>query len=57
MEKIECPYCHYDGGSEYGTNMPYVSNHVVLKMDCAKCGRTFNIKQNIQKQMKENVRF
>jgi len=44
MKKIECPYCHYSGGSEYGTNMPYVDNLGVLKLDCAKCKRTFNVK-------------
>ena len=44
MEKIECPYCGYAGGLEYGTNMPYVSNYTVFKMDCAKCGRTWVIK-------------
>lgn len=44
MEKIECPYCHYDGGLEYGTNMPYVTIGG-LEMLCAKCRRTFKLKR------------
>ena len=44
MEKIKCPYCGYDGGPEYGTNAPFIDNLGVLKMDCARCTRRFNVK-------------
>ena len=44
MEKIKCPYCGYDGGPEHGTNMPFIDNLGVLKMDCAKCRRRFNVR-------------
>ena len=45
LKDIKCPYCGYDGGPEYGTNMPYIDNLGVLKMDCAKCTRKFNIRR------------
>ena len=46
MKKIKCPYCGYDGGLEYGTNMPFIDNLGVLKMNCAKCRREFNVRWN-----------
>jgi hypothetical protein len=43
LKGLKCPYCGYAGGSEYGTNMPFIDNLGVLKMDCAKCTRRFNV--------------
>lgn len=45
LRDMKCPYCGYDGGPKYGTNMPFIDNLGVLKMDCAKCTRRFNIRR------------
>ena len=43
LGELKCPHCGYDGKSEYGTNTPFTDDLGVLKMNCAKCKRTFNV--------------
>lgn len=46
MEKIECPYCHYDGSDlKIGRKMPYVELGVI-KLRCSKCKQVFVLKNN-----------